>query len=51
MGLDLILYTFFAIVFLLVMRLLGAWLLRINEIISTLEKILDELKKQRKTLE
>jgi len=34
------------VVFFLMVRLFGAWVLRINEVITVLYKILDELQKQ-----
>ena len=37
----------FIIVFVLLMRLLGSWMLRINELIALQQSTLDELKKIR----
>ncbi len=42
---EIVLVLIFAVVFVISMRLLGAWMLRINEIISVLSDILREIKK------
>jgi len=42
---EIVLVLIFTVVFVISMRLLGAWMLRINEIISVLSDILREIKK------
>ncbi|CAN5562180.1 hypothetical protein BH10BAC4_BH10BAC4_05400 [soil metagenome] len=45
-GTGLVTVIIFFIVFLLVMRLLGAWMLRINDVITLLKEIKEELRKR-----
>ena len=43
---EIILFLVFALVFILVMRAVGAWMLRINELISNQEKLIKLQQKQ-----
>lgn len=45
---TLIMFVSFLVILILVMRLLGAWMFRINEIINNQKEIIQELKKLNK---